>query len=155
MRTLTFLWREDTSLALELAAGIEGLYVRTAEHGAPISITLWKGGSSGLEIKSRMHDLGPRFEIGVLEFTVVRRIHVRDVQIDIQKSFREHLKVEKLVITEQDVTAESGVIFENSGGEQIVIVAGANPYTLSIRAPSFAKFEPEYPLDRYRHALMA
>jgi hypothetical protein len=155
MRTLTFLWRDDTSLALKLAAGIEGLYLRTAAHGAPISVTLWQEGS-GLEIRSNMHDLGPRFEIGVLEFLPVQRIFSSDTQIDIPKSFKEHLRVGKLVITELDVTAESGITLENSRGEQIVIVAGSNPYTLSIRGTSFgAEFQPEYPLDRYQRVLMA
>jgi hypothetical protein len=156
MRTLTFLWRDDASLALKLAAGIESLYLRTAAHGAPISVTLWQGEGSGLEIRSNMHDLGPRFEIGVLEFVPVQRISSGDTQIDIPKSFNEHLRVAKLVITELDVTAESGITLENSRGEQIVIVAGANSYTLSIRGTSFgAESQPEYPLDRYQRVLMA
>jgi hypothetical protein len=155
MRPLSFSWQENASLAAELAAGIDCLYVRTAAHGAPISITLWKGEHSGLEIRSKMHDIGKRLEIGVLEFTKVRTIRISDVRIDIRKSFNEHLKVEKLLIVESDVTAESGITLENSSGEQIVIVAGANPYTLSIRAPAVGtEFQPEYPLDRYRHVLM-
>ena len=156
MRTLSFAWQENASLAAELAAGIDGLYVRTAQHGAPVSVTLWKGEHSGLEVRSKMHDIGRRLEVGVLEFTKAQTIRINDARIDIGKSFSEHLKVRKLLIAELDVTAECGIVLENSRGEQIVIVAGANPYTLSICAPSLgSEFQPEYPLDRYRHVLMA
>ena len=156
MRTLSFAWQENGSLAEELAASIDCLYVRTAAHGAPISVTIWRAEHSGLEIRSKMHDIGRRLEVGVLEFRKVRTIHVNDARIDIRKSFSEHVKVEKLLIVELDVTVESGIVLENSRGEQIVIVAGANPYTLSIRAPSLGtEFQPEYPLERYQHVLMA
>lgn len=156
MRTISFGWQEDASLAAELAAGIDCFYVGTAAHGAPISVTLWKGDHSGLQIRSKMHDIGVRLEVGVLEFAKVRAIGVNDTRIDLSNTFNERLKAEKLLIIELDVTVESGIVLENSHGEQIVIVAGANPYTLSIRAPSLGtEFQPEYPLDRYQRVSMA
>jgi hypothetical protein len=93
--------------------------------------------------------------VGVLEFAKTRSSRNSDMSINVPVSFKGRVKVEKLVIIELDVTAESGITLENSRGEQIVIVAGANPHTLMVRAPSYVNsFEPEYTLDRYQRVIM-
>jgi hypothetical protein len=71
--------------------------------------------------------------------------------IDLGFAFRGgDIKASKLIIEESRTTAESGVIL-HAGSEELVIVAGAFPFTLAIcglKAAPF-KFDPEYPLDLY------
>ncbi|MGH7055640.1 MAG: hypothetical protein ACREFK_14845 [Stellaceae bacterium] len=155
MRIFSFKWQENDSLALQLAAGVRRLSVNTDIRDTPIAVTLWQGESTKLRIRSQMNDIAERLEVGVLEFTRIQSWGANDPSIDFSKCFEKNLKIEKLVIAEQDVMAESGIVLENPYGEQIIIVAGASPYTLAVRAPSYEKvFQPEYPLDHYRRVVM-
>lgn len=142
-------------MALQLAAGVRRLSINTDIRDTPIAVTLWQGENTKLRIRSRMNDITERLEVGVLEFTRIRSWGANGPSIDLSKCFEKNLKIEKLIIVEQDVMAESGIALENPYGDQIVIVAGASPYTLAVRAPSYEKgFQPEYPLDHYRRIVM-
>jgi hypothetical protein len=153
---LPFVWRETDSLARELASGFERLSIATFVRNVPVAATLWQSGDTGLRIRSQVFDLAERVEVGVLEFTKVKPNHRNDVSFDVPASFKNGLRVQKLLIVERSTTAESGLMVENADNQQIVIVAGAIPHTLTVRAPLYTgAFEPEYPLSRYQRASMA
>ena len=70
--------------------------------------------------------------------------------IDLPRAFRGGMDLLKLVIEESGTTAESGVILK-AGREELIVVAGAFPYTLAVGGTMDIPFEfgPEYPLERY------
>jgi hypothetical protein len=98
-----------------------------------------------------MREIAERYEVGVLEFTKVFANPNDEIEINLPRSFRGHLKVKKMIVTERGVLAESGVTLEDIRTKEIVIVAGAYPHTLAVSVPPIIPaFEPEYPLDRYQ-----
>lgn len=151
MTNLQFSWGGSTILTTQLVVPIVRVSVRTAAHGRPIAITLWRPDASGLHIQSTMHDLANRIEVGVLHFTLVESVGAEELVVGLPSSFVNGLKATKLVIAEGGSIAESGVLLEATDGRQIAIVAGASPYTLAISGvfdmPHM--FEPEYPLNSY------
>jgi hypothetical protein len=149
MRHIGFGWSEAAPLVDQLAAPIARASIDTATHGRPTALTLWRPNGRGLRIQSKMHDLGPRTEVGVLHF---RSVNSADAdEIDVPIAFDAPLKVTKLIIVELGVTAESGVNLESIDGRQIIITAGAMPYSLAVRGlvETPHSFEPEYPLETY------
>jgi len=158
MRELEFAWHERESLGAQLRGGFRRISTRTASHGKPIAVTLWRLDGSGLQIQSRMHDVAERLEVGVLEFMRIAQTGAVETALDLPKEFAERISVNKLLIDLDGPTAESGVALENRLGEEIIVVAGAYPYTLAISAPlvgGIAPFEPEYPLAQYRRVALA
>ena len=57
----------------------------------------------------------------------------------------------KLIIHESGTSAESGLILKASNGDELVIVAGAYPYSLAVLGvpPIPYIFEPEYEIGHY------
>ena len=151
MNTLAFTWSESSALAQQLSQPVKAMSFSTMTHGAPISVVLWHSDGKGVAIQSIMHDIAERFEIGVLDFSVVATRDGNDMNIDVPDSFRKNVKASKLDITDDGTTAESGVVLQASDGHEITIVAGVFPYSLAVSILSFMPhgFEPEYPLDAY------
>ncbi len=151
MSDLNFVWSGRVPLARELAVPVLRVSVRAAAHGRPISVTLWRGDGSGLQIRSAMHDIGERLEVGVLTFRLVDSLLPDERVVELSPAFGGPTKVIKLAIVESGARAESGMILEASDGSQVVVVAGANPYTLAVRGVLDQPhvFEPEYPLTNY------
>jgi hypothetical protein len=105
-----------------------------------------------------MYDVAERIEVGVLEFSKSIDPFDREISFDLPDTFGAVVAIEKLVIEEQDVIAESGIAFRNARHEEIVIVPGAQPYGLAVRIPwtgPVLKFAVEYPLDRYNRVAMS
>ena len=151
MSSFEFEWHGSGSLASQLTAGIVRVTVKSAAHGRPIAITLWRLDGTGLRIQSLMRDLAKRTEIGVLDLSLVQSADDGEDGFELPPSFKQPVKTTKLVIRESGSTAESGLAIEASDGQQIVITAGAFPYTLAVEG--FVSmphaFEPEYPLAKY------
>lgn len=120
------------------------------ETTGPRSITLWSSETAGIRVRSRMHDLDDRREIGVLDFTAVGAIAPDERRVT-PASHRYHCEFSKLVINDMGVSAESGVTVLLDGNREIVIVAGAFPHTLAINGLSEWEFEfdPEYSMENY------
>jgi hypothetical protein len=98
-----------------------------------------------------MHDVAERIEVGVLEFSWARDVHEKRVFVSLGERFAEINSVLKLVIEESSVFAESGVVVSARSGEEIVIVAGAGPFTLAVKGiEDCGSFDPEYELADYR-----
>jgi len=151
MKNIEFGWSESVSPVTQLATPITRASVKTAAHGRPMVLTLWRSNGTGLRIQSKMHDLADRIEVGVLNFTRVDSLGEDDLAIALPAAFDAPLKVTKLVIVEAGTTVESGVMLESPDGKQIVVTAGAGPYTLAIRGiiETPHAFEPEYSIDNY------
>jgi hypothetical protein len=151
MNYLSFGWNEKTSLKAELARPIHRISVEFAFHRRPAYVTLWRSDDIGLLIHSDMHDLAERREVGVLQFSYVFRQEAQEIDVDVPTSFRGALSVSKLIIEESEMESESGVALKSEKGEEIVIVAGVNPYSIAVAGvtwPAYT-FEPEYALEQY------
>jgi len=150
MNTLSFSWGEATSLAAELAKPLKHVFVEFMPHGEPITLTLWRSDDTGLKIHSQMHDLTERTEVGVLNFSFNSEPPTEGKAVCVASMFQRHINPSKLVIEESGTIAESGVVLE-AANDQIVIVAGAFPFTLAVSG-LFAGpnvFRPEYPMEQY------
>jgi hypothetical protein len=134
-----------------LAKGITRISIRTAAHGRPIAVTLWQSEAVGTRIESVMHDLAERIEVGVLVATRVSAPFADEVFVDAPSAFNEDMMLTKLFIEVETKRLESGVVLRGRDGCEIVIVAGAFPYSLAVLGIGEAphRFEPEYPLNSY------
>jgi hypothetical protein len=168
MDHIAFSWPEIHSLSAELKTGVVRATLGSMVD-FPHALTLWRADGTGLQISSRMHDIAERLEIGVLKFDLVaaeKKEPRRSVmgarqlsfaKVDLPASFRSNNYVTKLVISEGGATADSGILITAGGGNEIVIVAGAMPYSLAIRG-IFSRpriFEPAYDLERYKRVEIA
>jgi hypothetical protein len=88
-----------------------------------------------------------------LSFSYIFEPPVGSTVVDVAASFECEIEVSKLVIQESGTSGESGVILKG-GGNEIVIVAGAYPYSIAVSGVLSVPhiFEPEYPIDRYTRA---
>jgi hypothetical protein len=151
MNILPFEWSGSTSLATELARPLKQVSIESEPHGWPMFVTLWRSDGTGLRVRSEMHDVAERREVGVLRFNHVLAPASNASLMDVASTLNRELTVSKLIIVESGTSAESGVTLKGDDGDEMIVVAGVKPYCLAISglpsAPS--KFEPEYPLDRY------
>jgi len=158
MNHLAFKWDGPVALDTELQKPLEKVFLHI-EHpawGGPTFVMLQRTDGSSLVVHSQMHDVAERREVGVLNFAYGHDPANDDKAIDLSQSFRGDIRVLKLVIEESGTTAESGVTLQ-AGSEELIIVAGAFPFTLAVGGVSTApiNFEPEYPLGRYTRAPFA
>lgn len=153
MNDLLFVWADATPLAAELSKPIErlSLDLRIPNVG-PNSATLWRSDGTGLRLFTEMHDVAVRTEVGVLNFERVSAPRPGETFVDVE-SFQDRIIASKLLIHESGTSAESGVVLKASSGDEIVIVAGAYPYSLAVLGVALIPrlFEPEYPIDLYTH----
>jgi hypothetical protein len=119
-------------------------------------VTLWRSDGTGLRTFSQMHDVAERREVGVLNFERVSAPRPDERVVDVA-SFQNEIVVSKLIIHESGTTAESGVMLKARNGDEIVMVAGAYPYSLAVLGVVSMPhiFEPEYSMDLYTRVLFA
>jgi len=100
---------------------------------------------------SQMHDVAERTEIGVLNFERTMAPLDFETFVDLPQTFRCEVAASKLVIRESGTSAESGVVLRVSDGEEVMVVAGAYPYSIAVLGVMSVPhiFEPEYNIDRY------
>jgi hypothetical protein len=136
---------------MELTRPLSQVAIEFEPHGWPMFITLLHSDGTGLRVRSEMHDVAERREVGVLCFSYVPAPASTRPLIDVPQEFQSRLSVFKLVIEEAGTRAESGVILTAGSGKEITIVVGAKPYCLAIRGLQSIpeKFELEYPIERY------
>ena len=149
---LSFGWDGPTPLAAELSRPIKQVsFDFPIPNAGPNSVTLWRSEETGLRLRTEMHDVAERIEVGVLNFEQVSS-HLPDERIaDVASAFQSEIAVTKLVIHESGTSAESGLILKASNGDELVIVAGAYPYSLAVLGvlPMPHIFEPEYEIGQY------
>jgi hypothetical protein len=151
VKDLSFGWDEPGSLAVELAKRIRQISLEFAFHRRPVAATLWRTHGSGLKLYSKMHDVDDRKEVGVLQFRHVFAPQPDETTVNVPPAFESDIILHKLVILESGIKAESGVVLTTVAGNEIVVVAGAYPYSLAVHGLSSLPhvFEPEYPLNQY------
>jgi hypothetical protein len=158
MKSLQFIWKEKSSLLRHLSRPFARFSVETDMGRRPVAIRLHHNSGTVTRICSQMHDIGPRTEVGVLEFSTTLNRYEKELAVDIPNRLGDITSIEKLVIAEKDVQAESGIVFKNARQEEMVFVASAAPYVLAISVPWDApelKFDPEYPLEQYRRIALS
>lgn len=135
-----------------LAQGIASISIRMAAHRRPIAVTLWQSENVGTRIESIMHDVGERIEVGVLVATRVSAPFSDEAFVEAPDGFKEGMRLTKLYIDVEMNRLESGIVLTGRDGCELVIVAGAFPYSLAILGIGEAphRFEPEYPLNSYK-----
>ena len=152
MNHLPFKWEGPVPLATELRRPLDKMFLHV-EHpawgGASVA-TLWRTNGTGLTVCSQMQDVAPKREIGVLNFAHGPTPRSDAKAIALGAAFRGYINVLKLVIEESGTTAESGIVLQ-AGSVELIIVAGAFPFTLAVTGVTTAplSFDPGYPLDRY------
>lgn len=135
-----------------LTQGIASISIRMAAHRRPIAVTLWQSENVGTRIESVMHDVAERIEVGVLVATRVSAPFSDEVFVEAPSGFKEGMRLTKLYIDVEMNRLESGIVLTGRDGRELVIVAGAFPYSLAILGIGEAphRFEPEYPLNSYK-----
>lgn len=149
--SITMVERSGDQTDEGLAQGIGRVSIQADPNGLPFAVTLWQNSTAGTRIESTMHDLAERTEVGVLSATCVHAPAENDVFIEVPIEYSGHLKLTKLLIDVQSTRLESGIVLTSQGGRELVVVAGAYPYSLAVHGLGDAhhRFEPEYPLDNY------
>jgi hypothetical protein len=139
--------RFDVTLTPMLADGLlSGLSAyATTVHGVRPPATLWLQLCDGriLRVDVEMHDLRDWEEIGTFKFEIVSAENSPEM-VRLPLSWSQVREVKKLVYTSDECEAECGFTLCTSSGDQLVIAAGADVYTLAIKAPFYSlPFTPE------------
>lgn len=156
MNYASFGWTGPGVLRDELCRPLERIsawFYHPAWRGAS-NVTLWRADGSGLRICSRMHEIEPRLEVGVLNFELVHSSDSDEQFVDLEGRFNREIKVSKLSITEAEVTLDSGIVLTCL--DEIFIVPGGFPLTLALKGIEFDSpaREPEYPWDKYERSAL-
>ncbi len=137
------------SIANALQSGLIAYAINTPKVGPPT--TLWLHMRNGLVLKVTvaMHDLRDWEEIGTLRFDMVD-IDDAPKMTALPLSWLKIRDVQKLIFDSDECEAECGFSLYTCDGNQLVVVPGADVYTLAIRAPFYLLiFNPENDLDEY------
>lgn len=155
MRRLTFKWDEPKPLESVLTIPFYrvSMQLHASNPALPNVVTFWRVDGTWVEVYSVMHDVVERSEVGVLTFAMVpSRPEDQEVAVDMEPNPFVPAEVKKLVIREEDVTAESGITLISDKGKIITVAASAFPCALAVegvRDDIPGIFDPEYEIDRY------
>lgn len=149
---------ETTKLSEILYGGFDSYQVEFAPPlPRPTGIWLCRG-NTGLHVKCMMLDVAPRWEVGVLAFSVdLPPSGLKNAPpewLDIRQAFR--LEIQEPRPNEPfrapgPVVVESGIMLISKLGHELAIVAGAAPFSTEISAPfGSMDFRPQYALREYR-----
>jgi hypothetical protein len=151
-KSLSFVWAGPQPLADELRRPIKKVSLDfPIRNTGPNSVTLWRSEEEGLRLYTKMHDVTEMIEVGVLNFEQASSHRPDERIVDVASVFHNEIVVSKLIVHESGTSAESGLIFKASNGDEIVIVAGVCPYSLAVLGvpPMPHIFEPEYKIGHY------
>lgn len=158
MRKFAFTWDgpEPLKSALAIPFFRVSMQLHAASPALPNVITFWRVDGTWMEVYSAMRDIGERSEVGVLTFAMVPNTpEDQDIAVDMKPSPFVPVGVKKLVITDEDVTAESGIRLVSDKGKIITVTSNAFPCTLAIEGVKDDVqniFDPEYEIDKYEVA---
>jgi hypothetical protein len=139
------------SLDVLLRTGLKGYATNASEIGGLTTFWCWLCDGSVLQIHSVMNDIDGWDEIG----TLVLRLVTEDLNLPAMMSLSSEWEsidsVEKLVLDEVKFLAESGILIRARNGEELMIVCGANVYSIQIAASFFfGEFQAEYEITTYK-----
>lgn len=96
-----------------------------------------------------MHGIGGWEEIGTLTFEVVNADDAPEM-VSLPLSWSEVRRIQKLVYLSDEYEAECGFMLCTGNGDDLIVVPGADVYTLAIKAPFYwLPFTPENDLAAY------
>lgn len=154
MTALTFGWKGIAPSDL-LDKTFTRISVVQTMHVNPLEVIIWMSLGSGLRIRSRMHDVAERVEIGVLEFSQAIRPDWSSYleTVELTREFQEKVSVGKLMLEYERTRIECGLTFEGNKGGRVIIVPSDYPGALAIEGTNLRfRFGPEYPLGQYKVA---
>ena len=104
-----------------------------------------------LQIQAKVTEAESWYEVGTLVFEkIAEKAKSEHIHVPLPESWLDVRLVDMLVLECEKFTAESGVCFRNGDGEKFIILPGAFPYSLAIKAAFYPeKFYPEYEIDQY------
>ena len=151
MKDMAYKWEVPSPPAVELTKPIRQVSIEFEPHGKPMYITLWRPDGTGLRVHSEAREIAERVEIGVLCFTQFNSPSGNEVMLSIDPEFNHQNDAFKLVVHDEGVTAESGILFRAKNGSEIVIAAAAFPFMIAVKGvieqPHI--FEPEYFMEHF------
>jgi hypothetical protein len=150
-KVICFETRSAPSLTIGLLSGLLAYTVDLPKFGS--STTLWLQLRDGRTVRVRpeMHNLKEWEEIGTLSFEVVGPADSPEM-IALPAVWSEIRAIEKLVYHSVECSADCGLILYTMSGDSLIVLPGADVYTLAIQAPFFQlQFSPENNLTSYAH----
>jgi hypothetical protein len=151
MTDLTFAW-SGTAPSDILGKTFTKISVVQAVNANPLEVIIWMPSDTGLRIRSRMHDIAERKEVGVLEFSQVRQSDWSSYleTVELAQEFQDRVRFDKLVLESEGMRIECGLALGGSKGGRLVIVPSDYPGALAIDGADLRfRFGPEYPLGQY------
>jgi len=148
-----------SSLHEEICRPFTEMTVTLDRVRTPTELVLWRKDDTGLKIRSKMHDLAEKVEVGILQFATTTRTN--EIEPDgywetaerfSAKVFDGPNSISKLVVDESGYSCESGILVTSISGKELVVVADVFPChiaVLGIEGLSSAS-KPEYGMARYR-----
>ncbi|OYU12054.1 MAG: hypothetical protein CFE38_09715 [Comamonadaceae bacterium PBBC1] len=135
-----------------LRQGITGYAIDSLVPRGMSTIWLFLGDNTILKIYTTMTDTVGWFEVGTLVFRAVAKGDDVPEMRPLPQAWRNVTAIEKLLVVEDDFSAESGLQIGNDLGEIFTIVCSENVYRIEIEAPFIhGEFLPEYELTHYKH----
>jgi hypothetical protein len=138
-----------------LRQGINGYTIDSLVPHGMSTIWLFLGNDTILKIYTTMTDTAGWIEVGTLVFRLVAKGDDVPEMRPLPLAWRNVIEIEKLLVVDDDFSAESGLQISNDLGEVFTIVCSENVYRIEIAAPFFqGEFLPEYELTHYKHVPM-
>ena len=144
-----------TSVKSMLRRGITGYAIDSLVPRGMSTIWLFLGDNTILKIYTTMTDTVGWDEVGTLVFRPVVEGDDVPEMLPLPQAWRNIAAVEKLLVMDDDFSAENGLQISNNLGELFTIVCSENVHQIEIEAPFFhGDFLPEYELTNYKHIPM-
>ncbi len=155
MQLLEFDTEGICSISSLLRQGIVGYANDTPTPRGISTVWLFLTDNSVLKIYTRMHDTVGWNEVGTLVFRLVGKDENVPKIVPLPQAWRDIAGIEKMLVVDDDFTAESGLQVSNDLGEVFTIVCSANVYQIEVLAPFFHRgFLPEYEMSHYKYMLL-
>jgi hypothetical protein len=134
-----------------LTSRIEKGFVRRQTAGRPDAITLVLASEEKLLIRNRTVDL-QRFDVGLLDFTLVNSIPNESKEFDLPQALSEPRCANKVITFYDGAKFEVGIILQTSNALPFIVLSGGGPSTLAILGSLNREYEwwPEFEIREYQ-----
>ncbi|EJN03274.1 hypothetical protein [Herbaspirillum sp. YR522] len=138
-----------SALSDALNNGLQAYATDCPRSGLPTTLWLQLCNGRTLRIRPEMHDLSGWNEIGTLTFEEVGLADAPEMT-RLPVSWADVQSVQKLIYKSNECEAECGLAVNTTSGDTLIVVTGADVYTLAIEAPFHHQvFTPENDLITY------
>lgn len=148
---LTYGGDDPDFLAKLISQGLKGYSANAEQLGGMTTLWCFLCDGTVLRIDSVMTDVSGWLEVGTLAFELVENGDELPEMVPLPEVWSHISSLNKLVLDEPEFSSESGLIIKTLSGDKLMVVCGAEVYTVQISAPFFfGKFHPEYEVERYK-----